>query len=139
MQKGLSVCVGESTINSFPGNSTHICFSLTARGAGAGRNSTQRRGSLSVRRNRSWRHNLQEFPRCNRGYMSCVVYLEKTRFYANKNRTGSGLWPLYVSHLVSFFFHVHKLTFVDGGCFGMAHWIALAELWPRVINSKILL
>lgn len=103
------VCVGESNIVFFPGNFTHICFSLTARGAGAGRNSTQQRGYLSVRRNRSSRHNLQEFPRCNRGYMSCVVYLEKTRFYANKNRAGSGLrlewvlWPLHILHLIIFF------------------------------------
>lgn len=127
LQKGLSVCVGESTMNSFPGNSTHICFSLTARAAGAGRNSTQRRGYLSVKRNRSWRHNLQEFPRCNRGYMSCVVYLEKTRFYVNKNRTGSGLRPLHISHLVSFFIMCTK-------CFsskvGVSPWLAGLP-WPN--------
>ena len=68
------------------GNSTPTCFSLTEKGAGAGRSSTQQRGSHFMKKNRSLSHSWLEYPRCNRDWRSCVPCLEKTRCCACERR-----------------------------------------------------
>ena len=68
------------------GNSTPTCFSLTEKGAGAGRSSTQQRGSHFMKKNRSLSHSWLEYPRCNRDWRSCAPCLEKTQCCACERR-----------------------------------------------------
>ena len=68
------------------GNSTPTCFSLTVKGAGAGRSSTQQRGSHFMKKNRSLSHSWLEYPRCNRDWRSCAPCLEKTQCCACERR-----------------------------------------------------
>ena len=68
------------------GNSTPTCFSLTEKGAGAGRSLTQQRGSHFMKKNRSLSHSWLEYPRCNRDWRSCVPCLEKSRCCACERR-----------------------------------------------------
>ena len=71
------------------GNSTPTCFSLTEKGAGAGRSLTQQRGSHFMKKNRSLSHSWLEYPRCNRDWRSCAPCLEKTQCCACERRASS--------------------------------------------------